>query len=271
MNRIGLEQLLRRDRAIAAAALAAMIALAWTYVLRLAAGMDMGGMDMTGFRMISTGFAMAMLPAHAPWSGTEFVLTFAMWTVMMIGMMTPSAAPMILIYARAGRMASAAGSPLAATGWFAAAYLGVWTGFALAATTAQLALGRFALLDPAMASASNTLGGALLIVAGLYQWTPLKHACLSQCQSPLLFIARHGGFQKSISGALLLGGEHGLYCLGCCWALMAILFVGGVMNVAWIAALTAFALAEKIIPAGRLVSWIAGAVLTAAGVRLLLL
>ena len=249
MNGIGLESLLRRDRIVVAAALAAVIALAWIYVLRLGAGMDMGGMDMTGFRMISTGLAMAMAPAQAPWSGTEFALTFAMWTVMMIGMMTPSAAPMILIYARAGRMASAAGSPLVATGWFAAAYLGVWTGFALAATTAQFALGRLTLLDPAMASVSNTLGGALLIVAGLYQWTPLKQSCLSQCQSPLLFIQRHGGFQKSIAAALRLGGEHGLYCLGCCWALMAILFVGGVMNI----------------------TWIAGAVLTAAGVRLLLM
>jgi predicted metal-binding membrane protein len=270
LNEIGLEPLLRRDRIVVAAALAAVIVLAWVYVLHLAAGMDMGGMDMTGFRMISAGFEMVMAPAQAQWSGTEFVLTFAMWTVMMIGMMTPSAAPMILIYARAGRTASAAGSPLAATGWFGAAYLLVWTGFALAATTAQLLLGHFALLDPTLASASNVLGGALLIGAGLYQWTPLKQACLSQCQSPLMFIARHGGFQNSVAAALRLGGEHGLYCLGCCWALMAILFVGGVMNVAWIAALSALALAEKIIPAGRLVAWIAGAVLMAAGVRLLL-
>ena len=176
MSEIGLEPLLRRDRVIVVAALVVVIALAWIYILRLAAGMDMGGMDMTGFRMVSTGLDMVMAPAQAPWSATEFALTFAMWTVMMIGMMTPSAAPMILIYARAGRMASAAGSPLAATGWFVAAYLAVWTGFALAATTAQFALGRFALLDPALASASNVLGGALLVVAGLYQWTPLKHA-----------------------------------------------------------------------------------------------
>ena len=198
MNRTGLEQLLRRDRAIVAAALVAIVALAWIYVLRLAAGMDMGGMDMTGFRMISAGFEMVMTPATSPWSATEFALTFAMWAVMMIGMMTPSAAPMILIYARAGSMASAAGRPLAATGWFVAAYLVVWTGFALAATTAQWALDRLALLDPAMASASELLGGALLVVAGLYQWTPLKHACLSKCQSPLQFIQRHGGFRGAL-------------------------------------------------------------------------
>ena len=118
MKEIGLEPLLQRDRAIVAVALAVVVALAWIYVLHLAAGMDMGGMDMTGFRMISTGLEMAMAPAQMPWSGTEFVLAFAMWTVMMIGMMTPSAAPMILIYARAGRLASAAGSPFAATGWY---------------------------------------------------------------------------------------------------------------------------------------------------------
>ena len=266
-----LETVLRRDRWVVGGAIGIIAALAWSYVLWLANDMDMGGMDMTGFRMISTGLEMVMAPAQAPWSAAEFAFTFAMWTVMMIGMMTPSAAPMILIYARAGRMASAAGSPLAATGWFAAAYLAVWTGFALAATIAQFALGRFALLDPAMASASNVLGGALLVGAGLYQWTPLKHACLSQCQSPLMFIQRHGGFRNSVAGALRLGSEHGLYCLGCCWALMAILFVGGVMNVAWIAALSALVLAEKVIPAGWLVSWIAGGMLTAAGVRLLLM
>jgi len=244
------------------------VVIAWVYVLRLAAGMDMGGMDMTSFRMISTGFEMAMAPAETSWSGKDFVLTFVMWAVMMIGMMTPSAAPMILIYARAGRMASEAGRPLAATGWFATAYLGVWTGFALLATTAQWALERFALLDPAMASASTLLGGVLLIVAGLYQWTPLKQACLISCQSPLLFIQRHGGFHGSISGAFRLGGEHGLHCLGCCWALMVLLFVGGVMNIAWIAALTIFALAEKAIPAGRTVSWIAGAILIIWGLML---
>ena len=121
-----------------------------------------------------------------------------------------------------------------------------------------------------MMAASSTCWRRLLLLAGLYQLTPLKRR-LSQCQSPLAFIARRGGFHTSSTSALKLGGEHGLYCVGCCWALMAILFVGGVMNVAWIAGLTAFALAEKITPAGRLVSWIAGAVLTAGGVRLLLM
>jgi predicted metal-binding membrane protein len=270
MNGTGLETLLKRDRAIVAVALAAVTALAWAYVLRLAAGMDMGGMDMTGYRMISKGFEMAMAPSEQPWNLGDFILTLAMWTVMMVGMMTPSATPMILIYARAGRMAAAAENPFAGTGWFVAGYLVLWGGFALAATTAQWALERFALLDPMMASASNLFGGLVLIVAGLYQWTPLKHACLSQCQSPLLFIQRHGGFRGDAAGALTIGAKHGLYCLGCCWALMALLFVGGVMNVLWIAGLAVFALAEKVIPAGYLISRIAGVGLIVAGVRLLL-
>jgi predicted metal-binding membrane protein len=270
MSETTVEAVLRRDRAVVAAALVAITLLAWAYVLRLASDMDMGGMDMTGFRMISTGLGMAMVPAQAPWNVGDFVLMFVMWAVMMVGMMTPSAAQMILIHARVGRTAAAAGRPLAATGWFVAGYLMLWAGFALVATTAQGALERFALLDPAMASASNLLGGALLVIAGLYQWTPLKHACLSTCQSPLLFIQRHGGFRADAIGALQLGAKHGIYCVGCCWALMVLLFVGGVMNVLWIAALTVFALLEKLVRTGRLVSWTAGAALIVMGVRLLL-
>jgi predicted metal-binding membrane protein len=269
MNETALETVLRRDRAIVVASLVAVTAVAWLYVLGLSAGMDMGGMDMTGFRMISTGFAMAMAPAAAPWSAWDFVLMCAMWAAMMVGMMTPSVVPMILIYARAGRMAAAAGRPLAATSWFAAGYLLTWVVFAFAATTAQWALERFALLESTMAMTSGVLGGGVLIAAGLYQWSPLKHACLSECQSPVRFIQRHGGFRGDTAATLRLGGEHGLYCIGCCWALMMLLFVGGVMNLLWIAALTAFALAEKIIPAGRLVPRLAGAGLIAAGVGLL--
>ena len=142
MSETTLEAVLRRERAILATALVAVTALAWIYILQLARGMDMGGMDMTGVRMISTGFAMAMAPARAPWSGGDFILMFAMWAVMMVGMMTPSAAPMLLIYTRAGRMAASAARPLAATGWFLTGYLVIWTSFALAATTAQWALER---------------------------------------------------------------------------------------------------------------------------------
>jgi predicted metal-binding membrane protein len=205
------------------------------------------------------------------------VLTALAWTHMlwladdmaMVGMMTPSAAPMILIYARLGRQAAALGKPFAAIGWFAAAYLLTWAGFALVATAAQWGLQRLALLDPMMASASQVFGGIVLVAAGVYQWTPLKDKCLAQCQSPFLFIQRHGGFHRDRSGSLALGARHGAYCVGCCWALMALLFVGGVMNVVWIAAIAVFVLAEKIIPSGRLISRIAGGGFIVSGVWLL--
>jgi predicted metal-binding membrane protein len=259
-----LEIILRRDRIIVAAALAALTALAWTYVLLPAADMDMGGLEMTGFRMVPAGIGI-MAPALAPWQAFEFVYVFAMWAVMMVGMMTPSAAPMILFYARVGRQASAHGKPFAATGWFATGYLLTWVGFALVATLAQWGLDRTALIDLKMASASQVFGGIVLIAAGVYQWMPLKDICLAQRQSPLLFIQRQGGFRHDPSGSLLLGLRHGAYCVGCCWVLMVLLFVGGVMNVLWIATISTFVLIEKIAPVGRLISRIAGAGFVAAG------
>jgi predicted metal-binding membrane protein len=189
--------------------------------------------------------------------------------VMMIGMMTPSAAPMILLYARVGRQAAQQGQPLAASAYFSAGYLVAWIGFALAASLAQWALERSALLSPMMEGASDVFGGAVLIGAGLYQWTPLKDACLRQCQAPWLFIQRHGGFRRDARGALAFGLRHGGYCIGCCWALMALLFVGGVMNVLWIAAIAILVLVEKIVPAGRMISRTAGAVFFAGGAWLI--
>jgi predicted metal-binding membrane protein len=264
-----LEAVLRRDRAVVIAALAIITALAWADLVWLANDMWMGGMDMTGFRMIPAGQGL-MMPASAPWQPIEFGYVFAMWVVMMIGMMTPSATPMILIYARVGRQAAIAGQPFAASAWFAAGYLLAWTAFSLAATTAQWALQRAALLNPMMESASDILGGIVLIAAGLYQWTPLKNACLSYCQTPLAFIMRHGGFRREATGALALGFRHGLYCIGCCWALMVLLFVGGVMNLLWIATLAVLVLLEKVVPFGRLVARLAGIAFIAGGAWLLL-
>jgi predicted metal-binding membrane protein len=263
-----LEAVLRRDRAIVVAALVILTALAWAYVRWLAVDMEMGGMDMSGFRMIPAGMGL-MMPATAPWSALEFAFVFVMWAVMMIGMMTPSAAPMILLYARVGRQAAQQGQPLAASAYFSAGYLVAWIGFALAASLAQWALERSALLSPMMEGASDVFGGAVLIGAGLYQWTPLKDACLRQCQAPWLFIQRHGGFRRDARGALAFGLRHGGYCIGCCWALMALLFVGGVMNVLWIAAIAILVLVEKIVPAGRIISRTAGAVFFAGGAWLI--
>jgi predicted metal-binding membrane protein len=258
-----LETVLRRDRWVVGGAIGIIAALAWSYVLWLARDMEMGGMDMTGFRMIPAGIGI-MLPASEPWRAIEFVYVFLMWAVMMVGMMAPSAAPMILMYARVGRRWKAEGKPFAATGWFAAGYLLAWSGFSLAATILQWAVDRAALLDSRMAIASNLLGAIILIAAGIYQWTPLKDVCLAQCQSPLQFLMRHGGFQNNPRGCLLLGLRHGGYCVGCCWILMALLFVVGVMNVLWIALLSLLVLLEKFTPAGRWIARAAGIACVAA-------
>jgi predicted metal-binding membrane protein len=269
MAETALEMLLRRDRIVVAAALALLTVLPWAYVLWLAADMEMGGMDMTGLRMIPAGMGL-MAPAQLPWRPIEFAFVFAMWTVMMVGMMAPSAAPMALIYARVGRRSNAESAPLAATGCFLAGYFLAWTGFSLIATLAQWGLERAALLDAAMASASNRLGGIVLIAAGAYQWTPLKDACLVQCQTPLMFLLRHGGFRREPSGSMQLGLRHGGYCIGCCWVLMALLFVGGVMNVLWIALLAVLVLVEKLTSFGRLIARFAGTAMIGAGIWLLL-
>jgi predicted metal-binding membrane protein len=269
MSDTALEAVLRRDRAVVIVALAVITALAWADLAWLAGDMAMGGMDMTGYRMIPAGRGL-MMPADAPWQPIEFGYVFVMWLVMMIGMMMPSAAPMILIYARVGRQAASEGKPFASSVWFAGGYLLAWTAFSLVATSAQWALERAALLTPMMESASNRLGAAVLILAGVYQWVPLKDACLSHCRSPLLFIQQHGGFRREPIGALALGFRHGIYCIGCCWALMALLFVGGVMNLFWIATLAILVLFEKVVPFGRVVARAAGLVLIAGGVWLML-
>ena len=264
-----LETLLRRDRLIVAGTLGIVVALAWSYVLWLAHDMDMGGMDMTGFRMIPAGIGI-MMPATAPWRAIEFAYVFAMWAVMMIGMMAPSAAPMILMYARVGRQGKADGKPFVPTGWFATGYFLAWIGFSLAATLVQWVIERAALLDLRMASASNVLGGFVLIAAGAYQWTPLKDVCLAHCQTPFQFLMRHGGFRGDLRGCVLLGLRHGGYCVGCCWILMALLFVGGVMNVLWIALLSLLVLLEKLTPIGRWIARTAGVACIVTGAWMLL-
>jgi predicted metal-binding membrane protein len=266
-----LDRVLRRDRLIVAAALGALTALAWVYVIWLAADVGTGGGmgEMPGMRMIPAGVGW-MVADRLPWSAPEIVLVFIMWSVMMIGMMTPSAAPMVLIYARIGRQAAERRRPFAAAGWFAAGYLSVWVAFSLAATLAQWALQRAALLDSMMKLAERRLEAALLIAAGLYQWTTLKSACLAKCRSPLALITQQGGFRGTPAGAWQLGVRHGLYCLGCCWAVMLLLFVGGIMNVLWIAALAVLVLVEKIARLGRIAAMVAGVAFAGAGVWLLL-
>jgi predicted metal-binding membrane protein len=244
------------DRIAIGGALFAITALAWAYLLLTPRTMQMAGMTMPD----SPGAVMSM-----SWSAPDFLLMFAMWTVMMIGMMTPSVAPMILLYGRVARQPGLDPGTFASSIWFAAGYLLSWTVFSLVATTAQYLLDRAALLTLGMYLVNTWFAGVVVIAAGIYQWTPLKDSCLYQCRSPLSFLQRHGGFRRTISGSLNLGFRHGLYCVGCCWVLMALLFVVGVMNLIWIAALAMLVLLEKIAPAGRTIARIAGAGLALSG------
>jgi len=247
-----LEAILRRDRIVVAAALGAMALLCWAYLAWLAAAPHSMA---------------AMAPDLGHWSAADFLMMVTMWWVMMVGMMIPAAAPMILIYARVARQARERGTPFAAAAWFALGYLLAWLGFALAATALQWSLERALLLSPMTARVAPGLGGALLIAAGLYQWTPLKDACLAYCQSPMRFIQRYG-FRGERGAAVRLGLRHGAFCIGCCWALMILLFVGGVMNLLWIAAIAALVLAEKLV-ATHIVPRTGGIAMIAAGVALL--
>lgn len=261
-----LSSLLKREQLIVGAALLTIIVLAWTYLLGLSAGMTAAsaGMDMQAM----PGMDM-MEPQFRAWSLSLFAFMFSMWAVMMVGMMVPSAAPMILIYTQVARQATTLGKTFVSAGWFTAGYLLAWIAFSLAATSAQLALEQAALLSPAMVSASKVFGGIVLINAGVYQFTPVKDACLARCRSPLSFVQQHGGFRGDAYGALRLGVLHGLYCLGCCWVLMALLFVGGVMNILWIAGLMIFILLEKVLPGGRYLTRLAGIAMAAAGIGML--
>ena len=197
-----------------------------------------------------------------PWTITDAVFTFVMWTVMMVAMMTPSAAPVVLIVAGMQRKQTGRRLPVGLF-VFGAGYLLVWTGFSAAAAGAQWALHQAAMLSPAMTTASRWLSGGILIGAGIYQLSPTKGACLRHCQSPLGFLMTH--WRDGTAGALRMGIAHGAYCVGCCWALMSVLFVVGVMNLVWVAALSAFVLIEKFGPAGQAVARVAGGGMVAAG------
>lgn len=252
---------LRRHRAITLAALAALCLLAWAWLL-LGAGMSAPDGAMEGMVMPMEGMVM---PPPA-WSPSRFALTFAMWGTMMVAMMLPSAAPTVLLYARA---VARPGVPPPASGTFLAGYLLVWAAFSLFATGLQLWLEHVLLLAPhSMALEGQRLTGGLLIAAGLYQLSPVKGSCLRHCRNPAQFLSRH--YRPGPAGALRLGLIHGTWCLGCCWALMLLLFAGGVMNLVWIAALTLLVAAEKLLPFGRSISQLAGLASLGGGVLLLI-
>jgi predicted metal-binding membrane protein len=193
------------------------------------------------------------------WSWANWLAVFIMWAVMMAAMMLPTAMPMVSVFGNLNRRRSEAGRTVA----FVTGYLALWTAFAAAATAAQWALQAKGLLSPMIVSMSPALSAALLMIAGVFQFTPLKQACLRTCRSPLGFLLTD--WRDGISGAARMGVRHGVYCLGCCWALMALLFVGGVMNLLWIAALTLLVAMEKLAPKGELLAKALGALMIGAG------
>ena len=198
-----------------------------------------------------------------PWDGRDLVLTWVMWSVMMIGMMAPAATPVLVLFSGLrGRQAQRGVAP--AVLLFAAGYVVVWLGFSAVAALAQWRLHEAALLSPSMATSSTAVAGAILIAAGAYQLTSVKTRCLARCQSPLGFLMSH--WRDGIWGALSMGLRHGVFCLGCCWALMGVLFVVGVMNLAWVALLTLVVLIEKVGPAGARLARAGGVVLIVLGV-----
>ena len=278
-----LEQVLRRDRAIIVVAILIIAAIAWAYTAYLSeTGMGMGSMPMesdagtgTGMAMGSaegesdagmgsSGMGMAMADMRS-WSAADFGLMFVMWAVMMVAMMSPSATPMLLMFANLNRKRRERQAPYVPTGVFLAGYVIVWAAFSLAATGGNWGLHQASLLSSMMGgSTSGYLGGGLLLLAGVFQWSPLKYNCLKQCRTPMGFLMT--SWRDGRGGALRMGLEHGAYCLGCCWALMLLLFVLGIMNLVWIAALAAFVLAEKVGPKPELVSRITGVLLFGWGI-----
>ena len=249
-----IESLIKRDRMIVIVGVVVVVAIAWVYTVYVAlsnTGMDMSmSMDSSNVR---------------EWTGVDFSLMFVMWAVMMVAMMVPSAAPMVLLFATVNRRRQEQSRPFVATGVFLSGYLVIWSVFALIATLGNWGLHQASLMTSMMGeSSSGYLGGSLLAIAGIFQWSHLKYVCLTHCRSPLSFLM--SGWKEGTAGALKMGLVHGKYCLGCCWILMTLLFVLGVMNLVWIAALAAFVLAEKVVPGGEIVSRATGGLLVVWGI-----
>jgi predicted metal-binding membrane protein len=270
-NRSPLEAALRRDRWVTLAALAVVIAASWGWVLS-GAGMGMSAQEMSSIDMAlgpksaapmtmggATGMEMA---TPARWDAAYAVLMFFMWWVMMLAMMLPSASPTILLFAAIKRRVESPDSPaLPSIAAFTAGYGAAWAGFSLLAIGLQWAFEWAGLLSPMMLNATSlSLAGGVLVAAGLYQLTPLKQACLRHCRSPAHFLSQH--WRKTVGGAFGMGVRHGVYCLGCCWALMALLFFGGVMNLWWVAGLAVLVAVEKLVPRGVWFGYTLGAGLT---------
>jgi predicted metal-binding membrane protein len=241
------ERVLRRDRLLIGGALAALTALSWLQMALPGACPARGGLSAC--------------------CGSQFGVAFPMWVVMMAGMMIPSVAPMVLTHAAIVRRRAAAGAPFASSGLFLAGYLMAWTGFSAAAALAQSALSHAAVLDGRSLSIGPWAGAAVLLGAAAFQLSPAKNACLSQCRAPVGYFITE--WREGRAGAVVMGLRHGVFCIGCCWGLMAVLFAVGIMNLVWGAALTAFVVAEKIFPWRRAVVWSGGAACAAGAAALI--
>ena len=266
-----LEGILRRDRDVVVLVLVTVITASWLYLLT-GAGTGMYPHEMAV--LLPTRMSMEPLMSPVAWTPGYALLMFSMWWLMMIAMMLPSASPMVILHAAVTRKAlaraDAAGSTtpshrlLSATTVFTAGYLVMWGAFSLVAVVAQWALERGELLSDMMMSTSEFLGAGLLLAAGLWQLTPLKTVCLRHCRSPMSSLATH--WRPGVGGAFRMGIEHGVFCLGCCWFLMALLFYGGAMNLVWIIGLALFVLGEKLMPGGVAFGRVTGLLLIAWGV-----
>ncbi|BDG01092.1 DUF2182 domain-containing protein [Anaeromyxobacter oryzae] len=251
-----LEAVLRRDRWIVGAGVAGASAIAWAYQAYMAWGMEHG-----------SSLIAALMPRMQAWTALDAALLLAMWVLMMTAMMLPSVAPTVLAFAEVNRRRREARSPFVPTGVFLAGYLGAWAGFSVVATLAQEALHAAALMSPAMMARGPVFAGSVLLAAGVFQWTPLKHACLARCRSPLSFVLAH--WRDGAGGAFRVGLLHGSYCVGCCAPLMALLLVNGVMNAGWMVLLSVLVLVEKLAPAHLSMHRAVGASLCAWGLWVL--
>jgi len=252
------EALFRRERLILVGCLAAMVLLSWAYLIDMA--IDMSGMSMADM----PGMAMAGMTQLEPWTLRDVTLLFVMWAVMMVAMMVPSAAPMALAFLKVNQGRRRTSRPVVGTWVFVLGYIAMWSAYSLVAAVAQWGLHEAAVISPAMVVTSPYVGGAILIVAGIFQWTPLKYTCLEGCRSPLSFLMSE--WREGARGAFVMGLRHGSYCVGCCWALMALLFVSGVMNLVWVAIISAFVMAEKLLPRGEILARVAGLLFMVLGV-----
>jgi predicted metal-binding membrane protein len=259
-----LERMLARDRRMIAAALAVLVAVAWSYLLTLSR--QMGDMSMTDMASMPAMPGMPEMPAmtgaadgaraSAESTTRSLALASLMWWTMMVGMMVPSATPMILLFGNVQRRQLAAEAPQLRVSLFTAGYLATWGAFSLFAAGAQVVLTRLTLLAPVDLTVTTWLGALLVALAGVYQLTPLKNVCLRRCRSPAEFLSSH--WRPGSTGAFRMGVDHGIYCVGCCWLLMGLLFVVGVMNLFWVAAIAAFVIVEKLLPYGARTAKVSG-------------